>query len=159
MNAIEQLYAEAEQEAGSPEGFLRLVHLILAEADNIDWTAKEAGAMYRTLLRVYVIAKRRAAYYRKYHDQHGLSSLAGQYQSIQKLVKIKRNEARQHAAQWLQPDHRKAIKKEIGGEIHQGKVTRIVNLLQNGGLVVPQFTRSAYVFAPDKTPPQITGGW
>lgn len=114
---MEQLYAEAEQRAGSPEGLLCLVHLLLAEADKIvDWNTEEAAKIYRMLLHTYVLAKRKAAYYRHQHDCDGLSILAVQYQSIQNLVKARRNEARAYAKE-MNPDKVWGIKQEVGRSV------------------------------------------
>jgi hypothetical protein len=125
MNAIEQLYAEADEQAGSPEGFLRLVHLILAEADKVvDWSTDEAKSVYRSLLRVYVMAKRKAAHWKNNYD----STLASQYMSIQRLVKVKRAEARKYGAN-LPTEHQWEIKQEVGRNIGLGRPTRVTQIV------------------------------
>ncbi len=132
MDTIEQLQAEAAERAGSPEGVLLLIRLLLREADDIDWRSSDAPRKYFLLLRAYVLAKRQLSHldkaedpYTGYMATHPFSSVSDICRELRETIKERRKEARAFASQWI-PQHRlKALKQYAG--VHMACATNEID--------------------------------
>lgn len=116
MNIVEQLNAEVSEQAGSYEGFLSLVKLLLREIDKVDVTSPKASSQYAMMLRAYVLVKRQMEFFSRHVEVDRF-----QYDNIMKhfkyTIRMKREAARKHASQ-IPPDRLKAIQKEIGTHLN-----------------------------------------
>ncbi len=122
MNIIEQLQAEVSERAGSPEGFLHLIQLIIREVERIDFADPEAPRLYVALLRAYVLVKRQLAFFNKQAEsiEMDTSRYLSTFRRLKDAIKAKRGEARQFAAQLIPPEKLKELKRYAGTHLNIG---------------------------------------
>lgn len=116
MEVIEQIQFEVSERAGSPEGLLSLIRLLLREVEKIDITSPLSAQQYLTLLRAYVLVKRQLGYFNRRCeifevDQHVYNDTL---RRLKYAIKTKRAEARQYAAKSIPPEKLKEIKRHAG---------------------------------------------
>ena len=116
MDIIEQLKCEVSERAGSPEGFLNLIRLIIQEIEKIDVTSPEAPAQYAALLRAYVLVKRQLAFFKRRAETFEIDRNVydDTVRRLKYAIRVKRDEAREHAARTISPDKLKEIKRIVG---------------------------------------------
>jgi hypothetical protein len=120
MEIVEQLRSEVSERAGSPEGLLRLIHLIIEEMEKIDVTSPEAPNQYAALLRAYVLVKRQLTFFNRRAeftaiDQTVYNQTVGR---LKHAIREKRDEAREHAARLISPEKLKEIKRYVGTHLN-----------------------------------------
>lgn len=113
MGIIEELKFEAAKRAGSPEGFLNLIRLIIREVEKIDVTSPR---QYASLIRTYVLVKRQLAFFTERCENIEIdrSVYEDTLHQLKHAIKIKRNEAREYAARSIPPEKRKEINQYVG---------------------------------------------
>lgn len=99
MEVIEQLLSEASKQAGSSEGFLRLIQLILKEVEKLDVAHTYSDEQYITLLRAYIFVKRQLQRFLRRSENENIPKYT--YDNVLRELKhaivIKRAEAQKYA--------------------------------------------------------------
>jgi len=116
MGIAEELMSEAATNAGSPEGFLRLIKLVLQEVDRLDVTGPDAPRQYVALLRAYVLIKRQLGIFNKRCEYTEIDKIVytETVHRLKRTIKAKRDEARKYAAQSIPPEKLKELNRYVG---------------------------------------------
>lgn len=116
MEIVEQLLTEASEKAGTPEGFLRLIRLIIEEVERIDVRSPDAPRQYVALLRAYVLVKRQLGYFNHRCEivEIDRSIYVDTIRRLKYAIKTKRDEAREYAARSIPPEKLKELKRFAG---------------------------------------------
>lgn len=129
MEVIEEIFSEVSQRAGSPEGFFRLIHLLLQEVESIDFSDPEAAKKYVTLLRAYVLVKRQMAVFSRRCElvEVDLSIYKDTMLRLKTAIKSKREEARVFARDNFDPERLKELKQSAGRNMgfHHGDIVAV----------------------------------
>jgi hypothetical protein len=116
MEIVEQLKYEVSERAGSPEGFLALIKLILREVEKLDMTSPEAPRLYVSLLRAYVLVKRQLTIFNRRCENVAIDRALydDTFRRLKYAIRIKRDEAREFAARTFPPEKVKELKRFAG---------------------------------------------
>lgn len=122
MEFIEQLLSEVSDRAGSPDGFLRLIKLLLAEVEKIDVRDPNAYRLYITLIRAYVLVKRQLTIFNRRCENVAIDTpvFDDTVRRLKYAIRIKRDEAREYAAKSIPPDRLKDLKRYAGTHLGFG---------------------------------------
>ena len=131
MEIVEQLNFEVSERASSPEGFLRLIKLILAEVEKLDFRDPNASRLYVSMLRAYVLVKRQLAIFNRRceHVDVDRNMYDDTLRRLKYAIRIKRDEARAFAARSIPPEKLKELKRYAGANLRFGQT--------NSELLVP----------------------
>jgi hypothetical protein len=115
MEIAEQLITEASERAGSPQGMLKLLQLILQEAERMDFTDGNAQNKYLGLLYMYIRAKRILNRHRNSDADwsDNLDTFFSLFERFKNIIKEKRKAARAVASQFG-PEELKVLNKYAG---------------------------------------------
>lgn len=116
MGIVEELKLEVSEQAGSPEGFLRLIHLLFEEVQKIDARSPEAPQQYVALIRAYVLVKRQLAYFTKRCEDVEIDRCVygDTLRHLKHAIKVKREEVRKYARESLTPETVKELNQYVG---------------------------------------------
>lgn len=116
MQIAEQLLSEASDKASSPEGFLRLIQMLLTEVEKIDFSDPNAPRMYVNLLRAYVLVKRQLFIFNRRCENIAVDRTLydDTFKRLKYAIRIKRDEAREFAARRIPPERLKELKRYAG---------------------------------------------
>jgi hypothetical protein len=116
MEIVEQLQSEVFERAGSPEGFLRLIQLIIREVEKLDFSDPEAQQHYIALLRAYVLVKRQIQFFNRRCEEVEIDNrdYRATMWTLKNALTAKRKQAREYASTTLPPDRVKELKRQAG---------------------------------------------
>lgn len=118
MEVIEQLQFEAAERAGSPEGFMRLIKLLLSEVEKLNFNTggEAAQRQYVSLLRAYVLVKRKIRFFEQKCERVEMDrqDYSDTLRRLKEVIATKRSEARKYAAEELSPEQVKVLKTYTG---------------------------------------------